>query len=1076
MSNTVIMSKDKKVEIVKKRVILPDFVSSIIGNKNGIILDLYECVNVENLEKLRYSKKLLGESTRDKNMIGLLDMYSKRVFNGMVNVLYKLEGYGRLKNVIKGDIGFSYTNMSRSARNLLSSKFYDYYDINNAQPRIIYNLCKKLNIPAPAIFDYVLNRDNYIVEIINRTGKSKKDIKSMLISLFYGKASLEEIKFELYKDVKISEWVIRLFTELKDIRKNILDIPIYKDIIEYSNKRRKDKKKEYNLSGAAFCLIIQSYERVIILEFIKRICEDGIKIGSEIHDGVLLEKNALLISDDLLNSWINDVSISLGTKVDDGYLPYVLRKEEMDIDESYLETTVFDYYDKSKYEYNTFCSQYLDYDMISNYFDGNKLRVLKSGYGTGKTTFIIKMLDNIDTSVRIIFLSMRQSFARSVYKAFDKYCFQNYLIKDDDKISCFVDRLIISIDSLYKIDGVERYPYDIVICDEFCSLLNHMSFNGIKNQQKMYNIFDTLIKKSKVVYFLDGDISNREVMLLKNYYNYVDKPLVNRCVNLKYEFIITSDYKWYLEQIDADVSCKNNIAIASMSSNFTEYMGVKFKDINPLIINADTDDAIKVQLYDVNEMFTNRSLVAYSPTLGSGVDYNVPNHFNRLYGYMCGGSVCARDFCQMLFRIRHIVNKKVIIYAKNLISYTLPLIVSFEEIRDSMYKDYPIPPLTYIELWNKWERDNNNLYLLDIFIYYATVKGHTITIRNDNEYVTDIDNNDKMNSEDDITNEENIIMKNIFESELVSDDIYNGLLDKINNNNAVRSDKYKIDKYVNYTLWKLSDNIEYDEFKKYYNKLGLLRNYNIYSSIDKFCKLLKMFGIDNNDNDIYNNFTASLIDNEDIDKSYNKQIDDLKLLNKDISKIEKDKLDKKKIIKDNIRKISKLLDVDVYDVKHALKLLFWKMGYNLEYMKKYNSGNKKLFCIGIHNTIYKNSFNREIITSKLKYVDSIMNELDMKIINAVKSKEEIESKMSVIKDIVNNNNFRVLYNIRNTNIKSLKGMLGILNTVMDNFGLEVKMIKEGNSKHRKYNYKLQRVEIIEEYLIRVENNKIEIDM
>ena len=131
-------------------------------------------------------------------------------------------------------------------------------------------------------------------------------------------------------------------------------------------------------------------------------------------------------------------------------------------------------------------------------------------------------------------------------------------------------------------------------------------------------------------------------MLLKNYYNYEDKPLVNTCVNMKYEFVITSNYKWYLEQIDGDVVSKNNIAIASMSSNFTEYMGVKFKDINPLIINADTDDSIKVQLYDVNEMFSNRSLVAYSPTLGSGVDYNVPNHFNKLYGYMCGGSDAIR--------------------------------------------------------------------------------------------------------------------------------------------------------------------------------------------------------------------------------------------------------------------------------------------------------------------------------------------------------------------------------------------------------------------------------------------------
>ena len=1044
----------------------PRFIDSILSKENCNVLELYECVDVEKIGKLRYSKKLREDSTRDKNIIGLVDMYSKRIIDGKVKVVYKLEGYGRLKNIIRGDIGFSYTNMSKPVRNLLSSPFYDYYDINNAQPRIIYNLCKMLNIPAPSVLNYVINRDSYIAEIISRTGKTKKEVKSMIISLFYGKSSLEEIRFELYKGIKIADWVIALFNELKEIREKILCMPEYKDIIEYNNKQRKEKKKEYNLSGSAFCMIIQSYERIIILEFIKRISRDGIKIGAEIHDGVFLEKSRVSITGEQINMWIGDVATNLCTRIEDGYLPYVLRKEEMDIDESYLETTVFDYYDKAMYEYNTFSSQYLDYNMVSNYFEGNKLKVLKSGYGTGKTTFIIKMLDAIDTSVRIIFLSMRQSFARSVYKAFDKYGFQNYLLKSEDKISCYVDKLIISIDSLYKIDGVGRYPYEILICDEFCSLLNHMSFGGIKNQQRMYNIFDSLMKTSKIVYFLDGDISNREVMLLKNYYNYVDKPLVNTCVNMKYEFVITSNYKWYLEQIDADVASKNNIAIASMSSNFTEFIGNKFKDINPLIINADTDDAIKVQLYDVNEMFSNRSLVAYSPTLGSGVDYNVPNHFNKLYGYMCGGSVCARDFCQMLFRIRHIVNKKVIIYAKNLLINTLPLIVSFEEIRDSMYKDYPIPPLTYIELWNKWERDNN-VYLLDIFLYYAKIKGHTVSVNNDDDVDTD---------DDEVIEEENIIMKNIFNSELVSEDIYDGLIEKVNNNESLKSDKYKIDKYVNYALWILPDSIEYEEFKRYYNKLGLLKNYNIYSNIDKFHKLLKMFRIDNNEDNIYNSFNALLIDEGEVDKSYKKQIDELTTLNKDISKIEKEKLEKKKTIKNNIIKLSKLLKVEEYDVKYALKTLFWKMGYNLEYMKSYNSGNKKLFCLGVHNTMYKNSFNREIITLKLKYVDMIMNDLDMKIVNAVKSKEEMESKINVVKDIINNNNFRVLYNVRNTHIKSLKGMLGILNTVMNSFGMEVKMYQEGNSKNRSYNYKLQRLDIIEEYLVRADNRKVEVDM
>lgn len=74
---------------------------------------------------------------------------------------------------------------------------------------------------------------------------------------------------------------------------------------------------------------------------------------------------------------------------------------------------------------------------------------------------------------------MRQSLARSVYKEFKKHDFHNYLNKNDD-VNFYVDRIIISIDSLYKINGVEKLPYDIVICDEFCSLLSHMSFTGIK--------------------------------------------------------------------------------------------------------------------------------------------------------------------------------------------------------------------------------------------------------------------------------------------------------------------------------------------------------------------------------------------------------------------------------------------------------------------------------------------------------------------------------------------------------------------------------------------------------------------
>ena len=47
---------------------------------------------------------------------------------------------------------------------------------------------------------------------------------------------------------------------------------------------------------------------------------------------------------------------------------------------------------------------------------------------------------------------------------------------------------------------------------------------------------------------------------------------------------------------------------------------------------------------------------------------------------------------------------------------------------------------------------------------------------------------------------------------------------------------------------------------------------------------------------------------------------------------------------------------------------------------------------------------------------------------------------------------------------------------MNSFGMEVKMYQEGNSKNRSYNYKLQRLDIIEEYLVRADNRKVEVDM
>ena len=160
---------------------------------------------------------MLADSTKEKNYILLLDIYSKRIKNGLVQVNYLLEKYGRLKNVIKGDVGYSYTNMYKPIRNLLSHKYYNYLDIKNCQPTVIYNLCIKYGIVCVQLRDYIDKRDDYFNMYENTTGKTKKEIKSLFISLFYGKKTLNEIKNELFRGKKIDEWIEKLLKELLSI-------------------------------------------------------------------------------------------------------------------------------------------------------------------------------------------------------------------------------------------------------------------------------------------------------------------------------------------------------------------------------------------------------------------------------------------------------------------------------------------------------------------------------------------------------------------------------------------------------------------------------------------------------------------------------------------------------------------------------------------------------------------------------------------------------------------------------------------------------------------------------------------
>lgn len=574
----------------------------------------------------------------------------------------------------------------------------------------------------------------------------------------------------------------------------------------------------------------------------------------------------------------------------------------------------FNKYDEPAFEYEkiTFTddaekpSHFINYKQVKKYFGDSKYCFIKSSLGTGKTQFIKNVVEKeysgetreydwkgkmIVRPYRIAFLTMRQSLARSLMEDFCKLHFLNYLDNDVKKYIRNVDKIIISIDSLEKIGGFDEESgnyigntYDLVICDEICSLLKHYDFKEMKNPEKSYQIFKTIIKCSKQTYFLDGDLSNRELGWFNTYIKgkeEVKKPLFNGLTGIKYDLKLSycksGQYNKILEALDAG----KNIAIVCMSSaeclKMYDALCNKYKC---KVIYGNSSDAEKAELCQINSIITNYQCFIYSPSITVGVDINpkiegvIYKHFDNIFGYVCEGSVSPRDYFQMLARVR---NPKSLVINILIANFDMQLtglydIIPFDKYYRIMFGDEPVNGLSYIKCWNKWETDNSK-YWLDVFQWYANQKGHAFEIvqttkaefaeqkkkleETKSRLNIDLIKSDKAElvfdavllnakprtvidanpyEKEDRKVYEDLRQKRIITEEdkelLMSIDIRNNWdnleykQERIEMGEAMTHDKLNFEKTVYWQFFGLSNNIEFEDFKEnYYRKIDIVKNY-----------------------------------------------------------------------------------------------------------------------------------------------------------------------------------------------------------------------------------------------------------
>jgi hypothetical protein len=602
---------------------------------------------------------------------------------------------------------------------------------------------------------------------------------------------------------------------------------------------------------------------------------------------------------------------------------------------------------------NTFIENELD-----KYFNDNKFKffILKSPYGTGKSTMIKLICDGIRYD-RILFITHRQSLALDFMKDFQELGFYNYLNKANFNTNN--NRLIVNIDSLHLLKSTYNFlikdtqikEFDLIILDEICSLLKHFESNLMEKKEGIYNIFHHLLTFTPKIICCDGDISNRECEYLKRFDENIN-IYENIYIPRQYNYIFHYDENNFIKLIEEDLKNKLNIVISSMSSSFCQKIEKLFYDkYNVLCITAKSDDDIKRKLADiVNQITTNNiQLFVYSPCITVGVNISINNYFNKIYGFMCSNSISARDFNQMLARIRNPINNNIRILLDTSISRSqIANYYDFDEVKELYCSENSlnINDLTTYELlrlWNAFEDINNLHYILPIFIDLITKKGHSYELLD--ECKKSIHNK--------------YLIEEIILAENIDYDTYKCLLEKQKENDLTKSYKLSIEKFLySYTFNYPIENIDNKFMKAHYGKRHIVHNNNL------FITLLNDYQLNNNN--VYNKF--------DTDNKLHKMNYLKKLLNHfGFMKID-DKINKM----DFENKISTLNDI----IDDKFRLLFELKKEEVFNLSKIFKTNKKI--LGFINSLV-NEYGVEITAiRKKKYckeTKKVVSSIDTYVLN-----------------------------------------------------------------------------------------------
>jgi hypothetical protein len=342
-------------------------------------------------------------------------------------------------------------------------------------------------------------------------------------------------------------------------------------------------------------------------------------------------------------------------------------EEEFNIDENVKETMYPSKLDEKKdVVVNEYEDEYVEQYPINDY----NVILMRSRMGGGKTYALKNALEEYKPRNVLIF-SCRIIYAYNKCEEFKDYDFYNY--KELKELNG-VNNLFCSLESLHKIN--EDTKFDLIIMDELETILNTFDGDTITKSKKKEEIkekFNDFLKSCNKIICNDAFLGNRglEFMRLMRNKRNDDKKIYLSLNNQKPDpreaLIVKNQYK-FEHMLKKDLEAGKKIIFHSSSKKAQKRICNNLEECGYSVLHyhADMSDKVKMETAtNVDKSWTDYVLVAYTPSITTGLSFMDFKYFDKKYFLGVSGSALVRDSIQALDRARKCKEEKLIIHFIN---------------------------------------------------------------------------------------------------------------------------------------------------------------------------------------------------------------------------------------------------------------------------------------------------------------------------------------------------------------------------------------------------------------------------